>query len=242
MPYKFSIITVTYNSENTIEQTIKSVLSQTYQDIEYIIVDGASTDNTKKIIERYSELDGRIRYISEKDNGIYDAMNKGIKMASGDVISLLNSDDYYEADAIEKIARCIPEENNYVIYGMVRFLKRDTEMSVIMHSHYFLPERMMMHPACFVSKNVYKEYLYDTRYKSAADYDLFLRLFMDKNITFIPTYAIIANFRVGGMSSNAISYLETNDIKYKYGYINKKWHFINKNVIRLKNCLRRLKK
>lgn len=242
MLYKFSIITVTYNSEKTIEQTIKSVLAQTYQNIEYIIVDGASTDNTIKIIERYSELDGRIRYISEKDNGIYDAMNKGIKMASGDVIALLNSDDYYEIDAVEKIARCIPEENNFVVYGMVRFLKRDKEMSVIMHSHYFLPERMMMHPACFVSKNVYKEYLYDTRYKSAADYELFLRLFMDKSITFIPIYEVITNFRVGGMSSNTISFLETNGIRYKFGYISRKKYLTNKILINFKSNIKKILK
>ena len=101
---KCSIITVSYNSSKTIEKTINSVLSQTYKDVEYIIVDGASSDGTVEIIKEYEPLfEGRMKWISEPDNGIYFAMNKGIQMAKGELIGIINSDDWYENDAVEKI-------------------------------------------------------------------------------------------------------------------------------------------
>ncbi len=233
----FSIITVTYNSERTIGQTIKSVLDQSYSNFEYIIIDGASTDGTLDIIKCYADQDLRIKYVSEPDNGIYDAMNKGIKMAKGDAIALLNSDDYYEPNALKWIARSIPDDEKYVVYGMVRILKEEKESQVILYSHNSLPERMLMHPACFVSKAVYQEYLYDTNYKSAADYDLFLRLYQNKSISFIPCYDIIANFRLGGMSSSVLGYIEANDIRYKYGYMTKRQHDIGNIGLKIKRKL-----
>ena len=102
----FSIVTVCYNSEKTIETTIKSILNQTCQDYEYWIIDGKSTDRTVQIIQQYEPLfQGKLKWISEKDQGIYDAMNKGIAHSSGEIIGILNSDDYYEDDALEKIAK-----------------------------------------------------------------------------------------------------------------------------------------
>ena len=230
----FSIITVTYNSEKTIEQTIKSVISQTYGDFEYIIIDGDSQDSTVDIIKKYVDIDNRIRFISEPDDGIYDAMNKGIKMTSGNIISLLNSDDYYEINALKKIADYIPQEDMFVIYGMVRFLENEKEDRIIFNHHNSLPKRMIMHPACFVSSNIYKKYQYDTDYKSAADYDLFLKLYNDNSIRFLPVHEIITNFRSGGMSSTIISDIESNEIKYKYGCIDKKKYFIKKIAINVK--------
>lgn len=233
----FSIITVTYNSAKTVEQTIKSVLSQTFKNFEYIIVDGASRDGTLDIIKKYAAADPRIRFISEPDNGIYDAMNKGIKMAAGDVIGILNSDDYYEKDALKIIAEAIPESKEYVIYGMIRMLENEREDTVLINSHNSLPKRMLMHPACFVSRSVYEKYLYDTSYKSAADYDLFLKLYQDQEIEFFPVYNIITNFRIGGMSSSLISSIEKNDVRYKYGYISKQRHLIENIGIRIKKIL-----
>lgn len=237
MSKKFSIVTVTYNSGKTVEQTIKSVLLQSYSNFEYIIIDGASTDNTLEIVKKYAELDKRIRYISEPDKGIYDAMNKGIEMATGDAVALLNSDDYYESDALEKIADYMPENGKYVIYGMIRIIDEEKEDRIMLSSHHSLPKRMMMHPACFVSKAVYEQYLYDVSYKSAADYDLFLRLYQDNGVEFIPVYEIITNFRIGGMSSSFVSFLETNDILYKYGCINRNTYLIRKAIINLKRWI-----
>ena len=231
---KVSIITVSYNSEKTIEQTIKSVLTQSYTNLEYIIVDGASKDATMTIVRKYAEQDPRIRFISEPDNGIYDAMNKGIQMASGDVVGLINSDDYYEEDALKKVVESIPNDEKYVVYGMTRLMNGDVEDSVILIGHCSLPRKMMMHPSCFVSRAVYNEYQFDTSYKSAADYDLFMRLFRDQTIRFVPVYSILASFRTGGMSSSFVSNIETNDVRYKYGYISKKQHFIRKVCMRIK--------
>lgn len=238
MGIKFSIITVSYNSEKTIGQTIESVINQTYTNFEYIIIDGLSSDNTLSIIDQYAQKDNRIKYLSEKDNGIYEAMNKGIRKATGDVISLLNSDDYYENDALEKILPFIPNNTDYyVLYGMIRILKHDMEYEVMLLNHNSLPEEMMMHPGCFVSKSIYNKYLYDTKYRSAADYDLFLRLYQDKSISFIPVYEIITNFRLGGMSSSLISDIETNDIRYKYGYISKRQRNVSNFGKRIKKLL-----
>lgn len=237
MGLKFSIITVAYNSELSIKQTIESVLNQTYTNFEYIIVDGCSKDQTVEIIRTYAEKDERIRFITEPDDGIYDAMNKGIRIATGDVIGLLNSDDFYEPDALEKISIYIPYTQQYVVYGMVRMLKDDKETMVTIINHENLPENMIMHPACFVSAEVYRKYLYDTKYRSAADYDLFLKLYHDKDISFVPVYEIIANFRLGGMSSSVISIIETNDIRYKNGYISKKQRDIGNFGIRIKRRL-----
>lgn len=110
---KISIITTTYNSGATLRDTIRSILSQTYQDIEYIVVDGASTDDTLTIIQEYEpQFDGRMRWVSEKDNGLYDAMNKGIRMATGDVVGILNSDDFFTSpDVLERVAGAFREES-----------------------------------------------------------------------------------------------------------------------------------
>ena len=115
--YKVSVITVVYNSVDTIEQTIQSVLNQTYKNIEYIIIDGLSTDGTQKIIEQY--LDCIAYFISEKDNGIYDAMNKGIRKASGDIIGIINSDDWYAEDAVENIVDCFKQNDVGLVYGNI---------------------------------------------------------------------------------------------------------------------------
>ncbi|MCR5376625.1 MAG: glycosyltransferase [Lachnospiraceae bacterium] len=237
----FSIVTVTYNSEKTVEQTIKSVLSQSFTDFEYIIVDGASKDGTVGILEKYAKEDNRVRFISEPDKGIYDAMNKGLGMTSGKAVALLNSDDYYVPDALEKISRYLPECEKYVVYGMVRILEHEKESEVILSSHNSLPRRMMMHPGCFVSRDIYDQYTYDTSYKSAADYDLFLRLYRDSEVTFIPVYDVIANFRLGGMSDSTVSYIESNDVRCKYGYISKRQKRIRNLAIKVKRCLLRRK-
>lgn len=125
---KISIITATHNRADTLSDTIKSILSQTYKNIEYIIIDGDSSDATIDIIRRWEPLfDGRIRYISEPDNGIYDAMNKGISLATGDIVGILNSDDFYTSNNIlERVIHEFTEDNRIdAIYGDVHFVKPD---------------------------------------------------------------------------------------------------------------------
>lgn len=210
-----TVITVCYNSELTIRRTVESVLNQTYPNVEYVIIDGNSGDGTLSIIMEYQARFGeRLRIVSEPDNGIYDAMNKGIKMASGDLIGILNSDDYYEEDAVEKIVNVWDKSGMQVFYGMMRTLKDGKEYSVSMLSHHFLNEHMIFHPACFVTKDVYEKIgVFDTQYRSVADYDFILRAYDSQEVRFVPVYSVIANYSDGGMSKSSEGYLE--GLKYR---------------------------
>lgn len=219
---KVSIITVCRNSEKTIERTIKSVLDQTYDNIEYIIIDGASSDHTMDIVRSYEKKSGcRMRYISEKDDGIYYAMNKGIDMSSGDLIGIINSDDFYESAAVETVVKNYDPQIRYqILYGETRSLKDGREESVSIGSSEFIPERMISHPACFITKDVYKDLgKYDTKYISAADYDFMLRMYYSKKVEFKEIYAIIVNFSLGGMCGSDAAYLDLLNLQKNYGKI-----------------------
>lgn len=218
-----TIITVCYNSEKTIAQTIESVLRQTYSDIEYLIIDGKSSDGTMKIVENYRMAFGeRMKVVSEPDNGIYDAMNKGIRMASGELIGIINSDDFYEQDAVENMVRHMPKESYAVLYGEMRNLIDGVEDSVTIVSPHFLERRSMNHPSCFITKKAYEKYgMYDTQYCCVADYDLFLRYKKHTEIAFVPVYAIIANMRSGGASSTQRAFFDLLDLKVHYRMISR---------------------
>jgi glycosyltransferase involved in cell wall biosynthesis len=215
---KVSIITTCLNSADTIRQTIESVLNQTYPNIEYIIVDGCSKDGTLSIIQEYIPLfNGRLRFVSEKDKGIYYAMNKGIKMSHGMLIGIINSDDFYEPTTVEKVVSHYLYNENQVIYGYIRILKNNRTKYVYTISHKSYRQKdMIPHPTCFVSRNVYRKYgLFDTRFKLASDYDLMMRLY-GEDVKFTQVQAILANFRLGGASTNKRVYLETEMIHLKY--------------------------
>jgi glycosyltransferase len=186
---KVSIITVCYNSEATIENTIKSVLSQTHKNIEYIIVDGNSTDNTKAIIERYSSAIHQ--FISEPDKGLYDAMNKGLQLATGDIISILNSDDVYKDEQVLEQVLSRFSANTDAVYGDIVYVKRHNTSKIIRYWHAGNFKRYKMkygwmppHPAFFVKATIYKSYgTFNTSFKTSADYELMLRLIYKNNIT-----------------------------------------------------------
>ncbi len=218
---KVSIITVCYNSQETIRDTIESVLKQTYPNVEYIIVDGASTDHTMDIIKEYQcKFDGRLQVVSEPDSGIYDAMNKGIDLAAGRIIGIINSDDYYELNAVEKIVERYSNEEFAVLYGMVRTWRNNMEEEVSLLSHNFLQERMIAHPGCFVTKAVYDKIAkYNTERISAADYEFMLQIARTGLVTFIPVYSIIANYRLGGISNRPQGFLDSLAVKKEYGVI-----------------------
>ncbi len=208
---KISIITVSYNSQSTIKHTIDSVSSQTYKNKEYILIDGASQDWTLDILDfKKDEIDN---FVSEKDDGIYDAMNKGIKAATGDIIGILNSDDfYYNQDVLSKVAKVFEETNCDCLYGdlifvnkgdiskIVRYWKSGKFEKNIMKKGWMLP-----HPTFFVRKKIYQKYgLYNTSLKRAADYEMILRLLHKEkiNIEYIPE--ILIKMRVGGESNASI--------------------------------------
>ena len=180
---KISIITITYNSAKTLQRSLESVQSQTYKDIEHVIVDGASTDNTKELIETYASQHKNVRWISEKDNGIYNALNKGIKMATGDVIGFLHSDDVlYAPDSIEQIAAAFQDPKIDVVYGDLQYCKNG-KIVRSWKSNEFNPRSlkygwMPPHPTMYVRKEVYQQVgEYDEWFHIAADYDMMLRIF-----------------------------------------------------------------
>ena len=223
---KISIVTVCLNSKMTIEQTIRSVVLQNYNSLEYIIIDGESDDGTIDIVKKYANAyPDTIRYLSEKDKGIYDAMNKGIKLCTGDVIGILNSDDYYEDGVFETINNCIQKQekkDHYVLYGYTRFLDCENELFIMFKNINMIDQEMICHPSCFVSKKVYDDYgLYDISFKAAADYDFFLKLNRESDTVFYPVNKITTNFRIGGMTSSYKSIAETYEIKNKYQIIGK---------------------
>ena len=198
---KVSIITVVYNASNTIEQTIKSVLNQTYPNIEYIIIDGGSTDGTVEIIRRY--LDKIDIFISEKDDGLYDAMNKGIKLASGEIIGILNSDDTYTENAVSRVVDSFKNQPKDVLYGNAMFVDDTSEIGLYDCSdiEQLWYKMVIPHPATFVRKEVYDKYgVFDTQYPISADYDLMLRLYCE-GVRFGHIDEILTYFRMGGLSA-----------------------------------------
>lgn len=196
---KVSIITVSYNSVSTIEQTIKSVLHQSYENIEYIIIDGNSTDGTQQIIEKYR--DSLAYYISEKDDGLYYAMNRGIKQATGDIVGIINSDDWYADNIIKDVADFFEKSDAEIIYGKVISVSDkqiERQKAPLEMIWYQMP---MPHPAVFVKKNVYDKYgVFNVKYRVSADYDLMLRLFY-QNVRFRYFDKVCAYFREGGIST-----------------------------------------
>ena len=243
---KVTLITVCHNSQNTIERTIESVLNQTYRNIEYIIVDGKSNDNTVKIIDSYAKIDGRIKYSSEPDGGIYDAMNKGIEKASGEIIGIINSDDWYERDAIERVVNeyvRIGSPLKAIIYGALRLFQDDKEKYSVFYNHEFLPEQMLNHPSCFVTKEVYSQYgNFDLEFKIAADYDFLLRVYYEGKTNneemFFPLKTVLANFTIGGTCSTANAYLEQDMVYKKYNLISKKEYYKRLLVKSIKKILK----
>lgn len=209
---KISLITVTFNSDKTIADTIESVLSQSYTNIEYIIIDGASKDNTVSIIKKYEpKFQGRMIWVSEGDNGLYDAMNKGIEMASGNVIGILNSDDFFTCnDIIEKVAKEFEADSSLdAIYGDIHFVKNDNLLKCTRYysSSYFRPWLlrfgfMPAHPSFYVRKEVYQKYgLYDLQFRTSSDFDMMVRLFGKHRINAKYLPMDFVTMRTGGEST-----------------------------------------
>lgn len=201
---KVSIVTPCLNSAGTIRQTIESVLNQTYKNIEYIVVDGGSSDGTLDIIREYwPKFRGRMKYVSGRDGGIYDAMNKGIRMSHGRLIGIINSDDYYEPDAVENAVTHMTDDRYQVIYGYCRVLSNRQVTDVLKNSHHNLADQMIPHPTCFVTRSVYCDFgMFLKTFKIANDYELMCRLYKSGEVKFIQIRRVLANFRTGGACSN----------------------------------------
>jgi len=208
---KISIITVVRNNKETIQSAINSVLSQTYNNIEYIIIDGGSTDGTVDIIKEYQ--DKVSVFISEPDKGIYDAMNKGIALSSGDVIGILNSDDFYiDEFVIDKVAKEL-ERNIDCLYADLVYVRSENLNKVVRYydSSRFTPLKfaygwMPAHPTFFVKKDIYNKYgVFRTDLKIAADFDLMVRFLYTNKLTYSYIQEPIVKMRIGGVSTSLSS-------------------------------------
>ena len=222
-----SIITVCFNSEKTIEESISSVLRQTaYPYIEYIIIDGGSTDKTLKIIDNYSD---KISFFSsERDLGIYDAMNKGIKVATGDVIGFLNSDDLYSNNnIIDKIISQFTDDNNLdILYGDLVYVRTNDTTKIVRkwvskayYHGFFEHGNVPPHPSLFVKRKVYTQVgLFNLDYKLAADYELMLRIF--KTNLFVSKYinCVLVKMRMGGATNNSLVNVKNQNIEILHSW------------------------
>ena len=208
---KVSIITVCYNSAETIESTIQSVITQDYNNIEYIIVDGKSTDDSLRIIEKYKLNISKI--LSEKDDGLYFAINKGIALATGDIIAILHADDFYcTSRIISSVVKTFEEKNIDTVYGDLQYVDRYNTSKIKRNwksNEYkqglFIQGWMPPHPSFFVRKSCYDKYgLFNTSLKSAADYEIMLRLLEKYKCSSAYLPQVMVKMRVGGKSNITI--------------------------------------
>ncbi|MEM7367595.1 MAG: glycosyltransferase family 2 protein [Bacteroidota bacterium] len=208
---KVSIITVSYNSASCIKSCIDSILSQDYPNIEYIIIDGASTDGTVDIIRSYGEMVSR--FISEPDQGIYDAMNKGVKLAQGDIVGLLNSDDLYaNSQVISRVVQEFQSSQADTVYGDLVYIQ-DHNMDQIVryypgvdfHPNKLRKGMMPPHPTFFVKRHLYETYgLFNTQYAICADFDFMVRLFHKHEVSYSYIPEVMVKMRTGGSSTQGL--------------------------------------
>ena len=208
---KVSIITVVYNGAPYIEDCIKSVISQSCGDIEYIIIDGKSTDETLEIINRYKDRIDVV--VSEKDDGHIYAMNKGLKMATGDIVGFLHSDDFYASpNIIDKVENAFKIRNVDSVYGDLLYVDKENPRKVVRYwkdkqynikriKHGWMPA----HPTFFVKREIYKKHgTLDTSFKIAMDYELVLRFFYKYKISALHVPEVFVKMRYGGVSNRSI--------------------------------------
>ena len=210
---KITIVTTTYNSADTVRHTFESVLAQTHKDIEYWVIDGGSEDDTLGLIKEYEPLfDGRMKWISEPDDGLYDALNKGISRATGDVVGILNSDDFYTSPTVlEQVAAGFSDDVD-AVYGDIHFVRPSDLGKCVRYysSKLFRPWAlrfgfMPAHPSFYVRREVYERcggYALD--YKLAADYDMMVRLFYKEKIRCRYLSVDMVTMRTGGMSTKNV--------------------------------------
>lgn len=210
---KISIVTVTYNSAATLRDTLESVLAQDYADIEYIVADGASTDGTVALLRQYeSRFNGRMRWKSEPDEGLYDAMNKGIRLATGDVVGIINSDDFYNhTDVISRVAEAFASPGVQAVYGDVRFVHPGNLCKTVRYysSRSFAPWKfrygwMPAHPTFFTYRRYFEQYgYYRTDYRIAADYELLIRYLHTHRLSSRYLAFDFMKMRTGGASTRS---------------------------------------
>jgi glycosyltransferase len=211
---KISIITCALNSEITIEKSIRSVQKQSYKNIEHLIIDGGSTDKTLEIIRKMKKKN--LNLYSSKDNGFYDALNKGIKFTTGNIVGVLHSDDFYRSNnVIEIVAGIFKQTKADIVYGDLIYVKKEYPFKPIRYwtAGQYSKEKLLKgwmppHPAVFVKKKIFDQIgFYKVNYKISADYDFLVRIFNCKNINQVYVPKVLINMRIGGMSNRSFKNL-----------------------------------
>lgn len=248
---KISIITPTYNSENTLHGTVEALLRQTFSDFEYIIIDGVSKDGTldkiRSYIPRFEEKGVTVRIVSEPDKGVYDAMNKGISLAQGELVGITNSDDWYEDNALEamwsKYTDAKTDRANTMLYGIERVWKDDKIFNVQRRGAAFISESVLPHSTFFVAKAVYEKHgAFDLSIRVLADYDFICRC-VSQGVILGEVDVVISNFRLGGISSSYFDfYSDYYQIQHKYGFISDKKYKEYKYLLKVKKLVNKVTK
>jgi glycosyltransferase len=249
-----SIITATYNSAETIQETIESVLSQNDCDIEYVVVDGQSNDGTLDIIKKNeSRFNGRMQWISEPDKGIYDALNKGIRLVTGDIIGFLHSDDVFASPSvINTIQEVFEKTNADVVYGDLIYVDQKNPEKVLRYwrsqpfsSSLLLRGWMPAHPTVFMKKEIYEQHGgFDLSFSISADYDFLLRVFQDNSLRSVYLPQVITKMRLGGTSNKTIRNIVIKSKEdywalRKNGFSHAGWILAMKNISKLTQFLKR---
>lgn len=231
-----TIVTVVFNAAKTIKKTIESVANQEGLLIQYIVIDGGSTDGTLEILRNYGQS---IDYlISEKDAGIYDAMNKGIAQATGKLVGIINSDDWYAPGALKNAYELFLKNPNAVIHGDMVLVSESEEDLYSLPApdhpsvHGQFKKMTVNHPATFVPRHLYEKYgAFDLSYQLSADYELMIRL-LSRGVPFVPLHEVTSYFRLGGQSGGVKTYNENFAIQRKYGrsLLGASWWFIKAMV------------
>lgn len=247
---KVSVITAVYNRERTVQQALESVFSQSYSNLESIVIDGKSTDGTIAILEQFRSKVNVL--ISENDNGIYDALNKGIKYATGDVVGFLHADDVFENnEVISKIAAMFQDSSIDAVYGDLVYVRHDNLNKVIrywisgLYSDAALKRGWMPpHPTFYVRRAVYDRLgVFDTRYRIAADYDTVLRFLAVGKIRAAYIPEVLVRMRAGGISNRSIKTIVRKSLEdidvLRRNKVGGFWTLLNKNLRKVSQFLRR---
>jgi glycosyltransferase involved in cell wall biosynthesis len=230
---KVSIITAVLNAKETIKDTIEAVSVQTYEDVEHILVDGGSTDGTVDVIREYADRNRKIRWISEPDQGIYDAMNKSIKAATGEIIGILNSDDFYaDKHVIKDIVTAITKNNADSCYGDIVYVDRHNLDKIVRHwkaggfdREKFKKGWMPPHPTFFCKRSVYEKYgLLNLDFPLAADYELMLRFLYKYRIRAIYVPRVLVKMRTKGTSKPGMYTLKAIIENYRSWKVNELYY------------------
>lgn len=248
---KISIITPTYNSENTLDGTINALLKQSFSDFEYIIIDGVSNDGTldkvRNYIPEFKKKGVVVKIVSEPDKGVYDAMNKGISLAKGELIGITNSDDWYESNALEVMWNTFygqgVDRNNSMLYGIERVWKDGQIFNLQRRGAAFISESVLPHSTFFVAKSVYDKFgAFDLSVRVLADYDFICRC-VSQGVKLEGVDVVVSNFCLGGISSSYFDfYSDYYNIQHKYGFISDKKYKELTFILKLKKLINKLSK